>query len=379
MYNLTKKYKIFVCLGTRADIIKMVPIIREFEKCKDISLHICLSGQHKELAQIAVDEFSIKYDNNLRVMKENQSLDYLMSAMLVGYSKEMRNYCPDMVLVHGDTATALSATLAARYLKIPIVHIEAGLRTRLDTPFPEELHRTLITDCAQWFMCPNEQDRANLLLERVNDNQIFITGNSIVDVIYDTVSYNYKFVNPILREYNFERRREIVITLHRRELTIDELLNISGAIRNVVAKVKDVVFIWPVHPNPKIKKVIKDNLYGIDNIVLLEPLSAHDMHNLIFRSAMVVTDSGGVQEESYYMNKLMLVMRHATERPDCFDKNRCKLIDPIGVNIDDEIIKMLEQTTVETDFSIIQKLSQKIGASKRIVSTIVDILENRYE
>ena len=375
----TKLYKIFISLGTRADIIKMVPIIREMKKYKQFSLFICLSGQHKELAQLAIEEFSLQYDKDLQVMKENQSLDYLLSTMLTGYSEEMKRYCPDIVLVHGDTATALSAALAARYLQIPIVHIEAGLRTRSNTPFPEEFHRTLITDCAQWFMCPSETDRANLLAERVNDKQIFITGNSVVDIIYDTVREDYTFTNTILREFDFEQKKEIVITLHRRELSLDELLNVCCAVQKVAANVKDAVFLWPVHPNPRIKNVVRDNLGGLRNVILLEPLSAHDMHNLIFRSAMVVTDSGGVQEEAYYLNKLMLVLRYATERPDCFDKDRCKLVEPINVNIADEIIKILEQTTAGTDFSIIRQLSEKTGASKRIVSTIAATLENGLE
>jgi UDP-N-acetylglucosamine 2-epimerase (non-hydrolysing) len=248
--------KVFTCVGTRADIIKMSSILCELSKTQ-LDSYVCVSGQHQELALTVLEELHVNYNVLFDIMKDEQTLDYVLSKLIEKYSNAMRDVKPKLVLVHGDTTTALAGALSASYQNIPIFYIEAGLRTYSDVPFPEELHRRLITNCSTFFACPDEHSAQNLILEHVDSKNIYITGNSIIDVIYNSLSDRYVFKNGSIKEnQSLIESKVIVVTMHRHELSENALRGVCRAIKNVAQNANEVSIFWPVHPNPRIKNVI---------------------------------------------------------------------------------------------------------------------------
>jgi len=366
---------VFVCLGTRADIIKMCPIINELKRFENVKTYVCLSGQHAELADTVIKDYKITIDNNFSVMKHGQTLEYLLSIMIEKFASEIKRIKPNIVLVHGDTSTALAGAISAQYTETPLAHIEAGLRTYANTPYPEELHRRLITNCASYFLCPDEENKKILISEKINPQNIFVTGNSITDIIYSSLEKDYIFKNERLNTINYENDKEVIVTLHRREIKDSEIVLVCDAIKKLAKKNKNIYFIWPVHPSPRIKNIILKEFSIIHkNLFLLEPLCVRDMHNLIYRASLIITDSGGVQEEAFYLEKPTLVLRDHTERPFCMDSDKCKIL-PKDEDLEKEILTMLDMASEKTDFSIKKKLSFRTSASKKTASKIVAILE----
>lgn len=364
--------KVFICIGTRADIIKMSPIINKLKKDGKFNTYVCLSGQHHELALSAVDTLNIPVDSYNNIMKAYQSYDYLVEKIVCLYTEKMKAFSPDIVLVHGDTSTSFCGALSAAYLKIPVMHIEAGLRTYSKTPFPEELHRRLITNCSTFFACPDLKSQENLLNEGVPCNNISVTGNTIADVLFSSLDLKYEFRNDILKRIPYESKFEIIITLHRSETTEDDIVYVCNVLKRIIRSSQNTVVFWPVHPNPRIKTTVFKHLDNTNNVYLLDPLIVQDMHNLIFKSSLVLTDSAGIQEESFLLEKPTIVLRNTTERPRYMDTNKSVLLSPKSNELYDKIKKIIDASDVKTDYGIFDKLKTKTGATK----SIEKLLEN---
>lgn len=366
--NNHKTIKVFICIGTRADIIKMSPIINKLKHNEIFSCHVSLSGQHKELASIALNDLNIQFDSKFDVMKPGQTLSALFSVMLNNYSDAITAYSPDVVLVHGDTSTAFAGAMSAKYLHIPVMHIEAGLRTYSNMPFPEELHRRIITHCSSLFACPDIVAKNNLISEGIAPEKICITGNTIADVVYSTVNEQYCFKEKKLQEFDYNKYKEIVVTLHRSETDEIALKNVCNSLKELEASRDDVYIFWPVHPNPRIKNLVMMQLSNVNNVTLLEPLSVRDMHNLLLRSSLVITDSAGIQEETYLLEKPTLILREVSERPGYINSFISKYFSPLDEELTSEMIKALKLTRKETDFSVTNKLFTHTGATRKIIS-----------
>lgn len=365
-----KCIKIMICIGTRPEIIKMSPIINSVRSDVAFDSYIVLSGQHKELAISAINDLRVPVDSKYDVMRCNQPLSFLLAEMIKNFTEEMEKYKPDLVMIHGDTSTALAGALSAAYLHFPVFHIEAGLRTYSSVPFPEELHRRIITNCSSFFACPDRISANNLINEGVSSEKICITGNTIADVVCNTISQDYSFKNKILRLYNFENHKEIVVTLHRSETSENAIHNVCDALKRLVCDHKDVNVFWPVHPNPRIKSLVLSSLSNISNIHLLEPLSVKDMHNMLLRSSIVLTDSAGLQEEAFLMERPTIILRDTSERPAFFDSTVSKYLSPEDDELFFEIEKCLDYSSENTDYSIKSRLFTHAGATKRIISYI---------
>lgn len=366
-----KKIKVFSCIGTRADIVKMSQVLNQIYSCESFESYVCLSGQHRELAYSVISEFGIHVDRTFDIMKENQQLAYVLSTTIQNYTQEMIDFKPDIVLVHGDTTTSLAGAISAAYLHICVMHIEAGLRSYSNFPFPEELHRRMITNCSTYYACPDITSFNNLVAERVDPKNIYIIGNTISDVVLSTVSVDYVFQEDVLNNTDFKMSKIVVVTLHRKELTEDALRNVCRAINILAMQHSDIIFFWPVHPNYRIKNVVKEELDGLKNVYLLNPLSVRDMHNLLYRAAIVLTDSAGVQEESFLLGKPTIVLRSCTERPEYFDSLKSKIVDPASVIVREEIEKVIEN--VGPSFVMIDRLSEMTGASQKITAAIMEL------
>lgn len=310
---MAKKYKKIVFIyGTRPEIIKLMPVIREAKKYKYFDVTIVNSGQHAEMLKEAEYLFGIKPDYKLRVMTHNQKLDKLTENLIHRISNTFKKIKPDLVLVQGDTTTAMCGALAAFYLNIKVAHIEAGLRSNdLQQPFPEEFNRKVISIISDFNFAPTALSRNNLLRDGINDNKIFVTGNTIVDAVKIILKEN-RF-SPIKRN---KQSPKILVTAHRRENHINGIKQICDAIKIISSKVENIEFIWPVHPNPNVSSVVHNELNRLNNISLIKPVSYIELLKLINSSYLIWTDSGGIQEEVTALKKPVLILRNVTERPE---------------------------------------------------------------
>lgn len=307
--------KIMICLGTRPEIIKMSTVIKELKKVQHIECVVCLSGQHKELAEDVAEELGIDFDYNLSVMRKDQSLQYILSAIIVDLARVIRLEKPDYIVVHGDTSTCFASSLCSFYEQIPVIYVEAGWRSSdIKIPFPEEMHRCLVTKIAQYFICSTEGNCDNLISEGVDCRNIFVAGNPIVDVLKQTISAKYIFDNKILND--FINKKIVLITFHRRE-NRDKVFTLLKIINKLACEKNKLVFLWIVHPN-NIDFVSK--LFNCtQNFKFIKPLGIYDMHNLIFRSVIIITDSGGIQEEANILKRNTIILRKNIEREELID------------------------------------------------------------
>lgn len=318
--------KVMIVYGTRPDAIKMAPVVIEFMKDHEIETIVCTTAQHRHTIDMVNDIFGITPHYDLDIMKKSQSLEYITSAIMEKFSKILDMEKPDLVLVHGDTATCLVCSLASFYRKIPVGHVEAGLRTHdIYSPFPEEMNRKLVGSLAKLHFCPTELNKKNLLDERVSPDDIFITGNTAIDALNTTVGGDYTFNCDELNKIDYVNKRVILLTAHRRENLGKPLENICDSVVSIAGEYDDVVFVYPVHPNPAVQKTVKSKLSDISSVVLTEMLDVRDLHNLMKRSYMVMTDSGGLQEEAPALGKPVLVLRKETERPEAVEMGTVKL------------------------------------------------------
>lgn len=338
--------KVFVVFGTRPEAIKMCPLVLELKRTKGIECVVCLTGQHREMLNQVMEVFRIREDYNLDIMKERQTLTTITTSILLKIEPILKRERPDIVLVHGDTTTSYAAALAAFYQQIPVGHVEAGLRTGdIYSPFPEEMNRLLTDRISSVFFAPTKQNEQNLLREGISTN-IYVTGNTVIDAFAYTVKDNYVYHEQKLNAVDFDNQRVILVTAHRRENLGQPLQNICNAIKRLANKHKDIVFVYPVHLNPAVRDAVFVILADTSNVMLIDPVDVLDMHNMMARCFMVMTDSGGIQEEAPHFGKPVLVLRTETERPEAVEAGTVKVVGVREDVIVSEAEKLLDDSLI---------------------------------
>lgn len=318
--------KIMTIFGTRPEAIKMAPVIAELRKHPDIETRVCITAQHREMLDQVMALFHIQADYDLNIMAQGQTLYDITGRVLRGLQEVFAKERPDCVLVHGDTTTTFTAALAAFYAQIPVGHVEAGLRTgNLLSPFPEEANRQLTGVLANYHFAPTETARDNLLREHKKAENIFVTGNTVIDALFATVKKDYTFADAAIEQIE-EHKRVILVTTHRRENLGAPMHHVYRALRRLVDDIPDTEIVFPVHRNPLVREAVAEELEGHDRIHLVEPMEYEPFTNLMARSAIVLTDSGGIQEEAPSLGKPVLVLRDTTERPEAVAAGTVKLV-----------------------------------------------------
>lgn len=364
------KIKVLTVFGTRPEAIKMAPLVKELEKNPQIESIVCVTAQHRQMLDQVLEIFEIKPDYDLDIMKDRQTLIGITTKVLEGLDGVLKEAKPDIVLVHGDTSTTFVGALAAFYNQIPVGHVEAGLRTYDKySPFPEEMNRCLTGRIADLHFSPTIANRNNLIRENISDDNIFITGNTVIDALKTTVSADYKLCAS-LDKVDFSKR-VILVTAHRRENLGEPLENICRALKRIVTDFEDVELVYPVHLNPAVRETVNKYLSGMDRVHLIDPIDVRDMHNAMDRSYMIMTDSGGLQEEAPSLGKPVLVLRNETERPEAVDAGTVKVA---GVN-EEVIYNMAKKLlTDENEYNSMAHAVNPYGdgeASRRTVEAIL--------
>lgn len=322
-----KKIKVLTVFGTRPEGIKMAPIIKKMEEAENIENIVCVTAQHRQMLDQVLNLFHIDPDYDLNIFKAGQTLTEVTTRALEGLEKVIIETKPDVLLVQGDTTTVFAGALAAFYQKVKIGHVEAGLRSgNLYSPYPEEANRKLTGVITDFHFAPTERNRENLLREGYPDEKIFVTGNTVIDSLFHVVKSEYKFNDGLLNNLDYENKKVILLTSHRRENIGKPMENIFSAIRDVVNKHDDVEVVFPIHLNPKVRNIAYSIFKDNDRIHLIEPLDYEPFTNLMSKSYLVVTDSGGLQEEAPSLGKPVLVVRNETERPEGINAGTAKLV-----------------------------------------------------
>lgn len=362
---------ILIVFGTRPEAIKMCPLVKSAQAVADFNVVVCVTGQHEQMLMRVLDAFDVTPNYNLEIMKEKQSLFDITSNVLLGMGQILDDIKPDIVLVHGDTTTSFATSLAAFYRQIPIGHVEAGLRTRnLYSPFPEEFNRQAVDLLGSVFFAPTEGSKQNLLRENKAAECIFVTGNTGIDALRTTVQEDYS--HPYL-DWAADSRL-ILITAHRRENLGDAMHQMFRGIRSAIEQAEDVKALYPVHLNPVVQQVAHAEFDGCERIRLIEPLDVLDFHNFLARSYIILTDSGGIQEEAPSLGKPVLVMRDTTERPEGVAAGTLKLVGTNEKKIFQEIMILLDDPE---QYKIMSQASNPYGdghASERIVNVLKQYL-----
>mgnify|MGYP003878689267 CR=1 FL=1 len=361
-----------VVFGTRPEAIKMAPLVKELKKYDQIESTVCITAQHRQMLDQVLDIFDIKADFDLDIMKDRQTLVDITTRGLEGLNKVFAEVKPDIVLVHGDTTTTFVGSLAAFYNKISVGHVEAGLRTNDKYfPYPEEINRKLTGVLTDIHFAPTKSNKNNLLKENVKEDKIYITGNTVIDAIKTTVRKDYTFQNAELQNVAFCDKKVITVTAHRRENLGTPLENICQALRAIADTFEDVEIVYPVHLNPAVQSTARKIMGGHNRIHLIDPLDVQDMHNLMARSYLIMTDSGGLQEEAPSLGKPVLVLRNETERPEAVEAGTVKLA---GTQKDRIISLASELITNEEAYEKMAKAVNPYGdgfASERIVKALL--------
>ena len=360
--------KVMSIFGTRPEAIKMAPLVKELESRKEIESIVCVTAQHRQMLDQVLQTFNIKPDYDLNIMKQGQTLSEVTSRALLGLEEIFKEEKPDIVLVHGDTMTTFAGALAAFYNQIAIGHVEAGLRTYDKySPFPEEMNRQMVDCMTDMYFAPTELSKSNLLKQNIDESKIYVTGNTAIDAMKTTVSKEYK--NDIFNWIGNDRM--ILLTAHRRENLGDPMRNIFRAIRRIVDEIDDVKVVYPIHMNPKVREVANEIFEGCDKVRLIEPLEVFDFHNFQNKSYIIMSDSGGIQEEAPSLGKPVLVLRNTTERPEGIEAGTLKLVGTNENVIYDEAIKLL---TNKEEYDKMSKASNPYGdghTSERIADAII--------
>ena len=381
--------KVMLVFGTRPEAIKMAPLVKEFQKQPErVETVVCVTGQHREMLDQVLKIFDIKPDYDLNIMKQGQDLYDVTARVLTGMRDVLKEVKPDVVLVHGDTTTSTAAALAAFYQQIPVGHVEAGLRTHnIYSPWPEEMNRLLTGRLATYHFSPTPLSRNNLIKESVDDRNIIITGNTVIDALYwvvDKIKNNKELDNEledILSKAGYDVNRLnngkklVLITGHRRENFGDGFINMCTAIKDLTVKYPDLDFVYPMHLNPNVRKpiheVFGENLSGLKNMFFIEPLEYLSFVYLMEKSSIVLTDSGGIQEEAPGLGKPVLVMRDTTERPEALDAGTVKLVGTDYNKIVNEVSSLID------DKAAYEKMSKAVNpygdglACGRIVNALL--------
>ena len=334
-----EKIRIMSVFGTRPEAIKMCPLVQELGRREGIESLCCVTAQHRQMLDSVLEVFHVKPDWDLDIMTPRQTLSTITSKCLTGMDEAIDALRPDMILVHGDTSTTFAGALSAFYHQVPVGHVEAGLRTYDKySPFPEEMNRKLVSAIADLYFCPTANNRANLEREGIADG-LFVTGNTVIDALRTTVRPDYRFATEELNHLPYGEKKIILVTCHRRENYGEPMKSIMLALRQIAEENRDVELVYPVHLSPVVREAVDSYLRGAPRVHLIDPLPADEMHNLMARSYLVLTDSGGLQEEAPALGKPVLVMRRETERPEAVDAGTVKLC---GV-VQDDIVTMAER------------------------------------
>ena len=317
---MSRKIKVLSVFGTRPEGIKMCPLVKEFEKRENIESIVCVTGQHREMLDAVLKIFDIKPDYDLNIMKHGQGIVDISNKVLEGVSSVINDCKPDIVLVHGDTSTTLNGALASFYNGIPVGHVEAGLRSfDINSPFPEEANRKLTGAIAQFHFAPTNTNKLNLEKEGITKN-VWVTGNTVIDALLGVVDTNYIFENEYLNTLDFENKKIVLLTTHRRENWGEPMRNIFEAVTKLVDNNDDVEIVFPMHKNPTIRELAHEYFDDYKNRVhLIEPLEYLDFANMMNKSYLIMTDSGGIQEEAPALGKPVMVLRTETERPEAVE------------------------------------------------------------
>ena len=360
--------KVVVVFGTRPEAIKMCPLVKELRTRKNIETLVCVTGQHRQMLDQVLDTFGIIPDFDLSIMKDKQTLFDVTIGILEGMKTILESEKPDLVLVHGDTSTTFASSLAAFYLQIPIGHVEAGLRTyAIYSPYPEEFNRQAVGVLAQYHFTPTQLSKDNLLREGKTPESIFVTGNTAIDALQTTIQEDY--THPELEWIG--ESRFILITAHRRENLGEPMRHMFRAIRRIIEEYPDVKAIYPIHMNPRVRQIAEEELSGCERIKMIEPLEVLDFHNFLSRSYLILTDSGGIQEEAPSLGKPVLVMRDTTERPEGIKAGTLKLVGTDENNIYRHFKELLENDSV---YQAMSQASNPYGDGTAC-KKIADILE----
>ncbi len=330
------KLRIMSVFGTRPEAIKMAPLVKELKTREGIESLCCVTAQHREMLDSVMEVFGLSADADLNIMTPRQTLSMITSKCLTGMDDAIERLKPDMILVHGDTSTTFAGALSAFYHQVPVGHVEAGLRTYDKySPYPEEMNRKLVTQLADLYFCPTRNNSDNLAREGVTKN-VFITGNTVIDALKTTVRKDYSFTTKALNELDYEGKKIVLVTCHRRENYGEPMRQIFTALRDMTLQNEDAELVYPVHLSPVVREAAGQYLAGTPRVHLIDPLSADEMHNLMARVYMVMTDSGGLQEEAPALGKPVLVLRRETERPEAVEAGTVAMA---GVRYDD-ILRM---------------------------------------
>ncbi len=360
--------KVMSIFGTRPEAIKMAPLVKELESRKEIESIVCVTAQHREMLDQVLETFDIKPDYDLNIMKQGQTLADITTRALKGLEEVIKECKPDIVLVHGDTTTTFAGALAAFYNQVDIGHVEAGLRTdNKYSPYPEEMNRQMVDCMTDMYFAPTSLSKENLLKENISEDKIYITGNTVIDAMKTTVTKDYS--HPVLDWIG--NSRMILLTAHRRENLGDPMRNIFKGIKRIVDEFEDVKVVYPIHLNPKVREVANEVFGDMDRVRLIEPLEVFDFHNFQNKSYLILTDSGGIQEEAPSLGKPVLVLRDTTERPEGIEAGTLKLVGTDTEAIYEETRKLL---TDKEEYNKMAKAANPYGdgnASKYIVDAII--------
>ncbi len=330
------KIRIMSVFGTRPEAIKMAPLVKELAQHEEFESLCCVTAQHRQMLDSVLEVFHIVPDKDLNIMTPRQTLSTITTKCLSGMDEAIEELKPDLILVHGDTSTTFACALSAFYHQVKVGHVEAGLRTyNKYSPYPEEMNRKLVSSIADLYFCPTENNRQNLIKEGITEG-LFVTGNTVIDALKTTVRRDYKFADPELNKLDYEHRKVILVTCHRRENYGDPMRQIMLGLRQIAEENEDVNLVYPVHLSPVVRETVDKYLRGAPRVHLIDPIPADEMHNLMARCYMVMTDSGGLQEEAPALGKPVLVLRRETERPEAVEAGTVKLA---GV-VQDDIVTM---------------------------------------
>ena len=368
-----KKIKVMTVFGTRPEAIKMAPIVLELQKHPDTIVPVvAVTAQHREMLDQVLNLFHIKPDHDLNIMAAGQTLFDITTRAMMGLDKVLTEEKPDIVLVHGDTTTTFAGALAAYYHQTAVGHVEAGLRTHNKySPFSEEMNRRLTGCIADLNFAPTSTSEANLLAENVPPESIFVTGNTVIDALHHTVRDDFDFQEESLKDVDFQNKRIILVTTHRRENLGEPMRHVYKALKQLTEEFDDVEVVFPVHKNPKVREVVNEELGGLAKVHLIDPLDYEPFANLMHRAYLILTDSGGVQEEAPALGKPVLVLRDTTERPEAVDAGTVKLIGTDRERVYEEAKKLL---TDKAEYSRMAESVNPYGDGKAAARIIQAIL-----